>query len=70
MVTVQTNINPNKLEAFGKDMTLTQAERQLVGLTYAKLAFDVKQCVVDRFCQGENVVDDDLSISVVVNDKS
>ena len=51
-------------------MTLTQAEQQLVGLTYAKLAFDVKQCVVDHFCSGENLIDNDLSISVVVNDKS
>ncbi len=51
-------------------MTLTQAEGQSVGLTYAKLAFDVKQCVVDCFFPRENVVDDDLSISVIVNDKS
>jgi hypothetical protein len=48
----------------------TQAEQQLVGLTYANLAFDIKQCAVDCFFPGENVVNDDLSISVAVNDKS
>jgi hypothetical protein len=51
-------------------MTLTQAEQQLVGLTYVKLAFDTKQCVIDHFFPGENVFNNDLSISVVVNDKS
>ncbi len=51
-------------------MTLTQAEQQSIGLTYAKLAIDVKQSILDCFCPGENIVDDDLSISVIVNDKS
>jgi hypothetical protein len=51
-------------------MNLTKAEQKLLGLTYLKLAFNVKQCIIDHFCLGENVVNDDLSISVVVNDKS
>ncbi len=31
---------------------------------------DVKQCIVNCFCPGEKVADNDLSISVVINDRS
>ncbi len=51
-------------------MTLAQAQQKWVGLAYAKLAFNLQQCRFNQLCPAENVINNELCIRIVINDKT
>ncbi len=51
-------------------MTLAQAQQKWVGLAYAKLAFNIQQHHFKQLYSGENVVNNDHCINIVINDKT
>jgi hypothetical protein len=66
-IAIAANVCPDKFETLGEDMSLLQAEGQILGLADTKLTLHVKQGKLDCRSPAEYVVDDDPRISVVVD---
>ncbi len=67
-VAILADVNANKFDSFWEDEGFLQAERKVLQLGNAKLAFHVEKGHDHRFGVAENIVDNDGCVCVIIDD--